>query len=60
MNKQQCLYFYTQVKALWQGSKLILNYIQEGKILAALTLDKNIAFLVAQAFVDKLNNYKHK
>ena len=45
-NKQQCLYFYAQVKALWQGSKLIPNYIQEGETLAALTFNKDMTFLV--------------
>jgi len=59
-DKQQCLYFYAQVKALQQGSKSIPDYIQEGETLATLALDKDMAFLVAQAFVDRLNNYEHK
>ena len=59
-DKQQCLYFYAQVKALRQDSKPIPNYIQEGKTLAVLALDKDMAFLVVQAFVNGLNNYEHK
>ena len=59
-DKQQRLYFYTQVKALRQGNKQIPEYIQEGETLAALALNKDMAFSVAQAFVDGLNNYEHK
>ena len=55
-DKQQCLYFYTQVKALWQGSKSIPEYIQEGETLAALALNKDMAFSIVQAFIDGLNN----
>ena len=46
MDKQQCLYFYTQVKAFKQSSRLIPDYIQEGKTLAALAFNKDMAFLV--------------
>src|SRR5438034_483242 len=59
-DKQQCLYFYIQVKALRQGNKQIPEYIQEGETLAALALNKDMAFSVAQAFVDGLNNHEHK
>jgi hypothetical protein len=59
-DKQQRLYFYVQVKALRQGNKLIPDYIWESEMLVALALDKDIAFLVAQAFVDELNNHEHK
>ena len=48
------------MKALRQSNKQILEYIQEGETLAALALNKDMAFLVAQAFIDGLNNHKHK
>src|SRR6266480_6328991 len=59
-DKQQCLYFYAWVKALRQGSRSIPNYIQEGKMLAALALNKDMAFLVVQAFINRLNNSQYK
>ena len=36
------------------------QYIQEGKTLAALMLNKDMTFSMVQAFIDRLNNYKHK
>ena len=60
MDKQQQLYFYIQVKALQWGDKQIPEYIQEGETLAALALNKNMVFFMAQAFINRLNNQEHK
>jgi hypothetical protein len=58
--KQQRLYFYQQVKAIRQGSKSIPEYLKEGEALATLAMNEDMAFILAQAFIDGLNNVQHR
>ena len=50
--------FYNQVQTMQQGTKTAAKFLQECKVLSTLAIDKDMTFLVAQAFVKGLNSYK--
>ncbi|KAH0544331.1 hypothetical protein GP486_008522, partial [Trichoglossum hirsutum] len=59
-DKQQRFYFHQQLKTLRQGNKSITDYLKEGETLASLVMNEDMAYNLAQVFIDGIANPQHR